>query len=119
MKTRLVAATAILFAAAPLVLVSMPADGATRHLPHTRCPVFPADNWWHADISALPVNSRSDQWLAHMSPDARLHPDFGPSYGEAPVDYGIPVTVVSGKHPKVAVTFGYAAESDKLRYPLG
>jgi hypothetical protein len=119
MRTRLVAATAILFAAAPLVLVSLPADGATRHLPHTRCPVFPADNWWHADISALPVNARSDQWLAHMSPDTRLHPDFGPAYGEAPVDYGIPITVVSGTHAKVAVKFSYAGESDKRRYPLG
>jgi hypothetical protein len=119
MRTRLVAATAILIAAAPVGLISMPADGATRHLPHTRCPVFPADNWWHADISALPVNTRSDEWLAHMSPNTRLHPDFGPAFGEAPVDYGLPITVVSGTHAKVKVSFGYAGESDKLGYPLG
>jgi hypothetical protein len=119
MRTRLVAATAILIAAAPVALISMPADGATRHLPHTRCPVFPADNWWHADISALPVNTRSDEWLAHMSPNTRLHPDFGPAFGAAPVDYGLPITVVSGTHAKVKVSFGYAGESDKLGYPLG
>ena len=41
-------------------------------------------------------------WLSHMSPTRRLHPDFGPSYGEQPVPYGIPVTVVGGEHPKVA-----------------
>ena len=35
---------------------------------------------------------------SHMSPDPRLHPDFGPSYGEQPVPYGIPVTVVGGDH---------------------
>lgn len=119
MRTRLVAATAVLLAAGPVALVSVPADGATRHLPHTSCPVFPADNFWHADISSLPVNARSDQWLSHMSPDTQLHPDFGPSFGEAPVDYGIPITVVGGKHAKVHVGFSYASESDKLLYPLG
>jgi hypothetical protein len=119
MRTRLVAAAAVLLAAGPVTLVSAPADGATRHLPHTLCPVFPADNYWHADISSLPVNARSDEWLAHMSPGSLLHPDFGPSFGEAPVDYGIPITVVGGTHAKVAVHFSYAGESDKLLYPLG
>jgi hypothetical protein len=119
MRTQLVAAAAIVLAAGPIALGSVPADGATRHVPHTRCPLFPADNWWHADISTLPVNTRSDQWISHMSPDSRLHPDFGPSFGAAPVDYGIPVTVVSGRHAKVHVRFGYAGESDPLRYPLG
>ena len=52
----------------PVALVSSPADGATRHLPGTDCPVFPADNYWHADVSELPVHARSDQWLSHMSP---------------------------------------------------
>jgi hypothetical protein len=54
-----------------------------------------------------------------MSPTRRLHPDFGPSYGEQPVPYGIPVTVVAGDHPKVDVTFDYADESDDVGYPLG
>jgi hypothetical protein len=119
MRTRLVAATAVLLAAGPVMLISLPADGATRSLPHTRCPVFPADSYWHADVSALPVNARSDQWLAHMSPDALLHPDFGPAFGAAPVDYGIPITVVGGTHAKVHVHFSFAGESDRLLYPLG
>mgnify|MGYP000574849307 CR=1 FL=1 len=95
------------------------AGAAGRTFPGTRCPVFPATSFWHADVSGLPVHARSDQWLSRMSPDRRLHPDFGPSYGAQPVPYGIPVTVVDGDHPKVRVRFGYADESDRVRYPLG
>jgi hypothetical protein len=81
--------------------------------------VFPANSYWHADVSGLPVHARSDQWMSNMSADRDLHPDFGPSYGEQPVPYGIPITVVKGTHRKVRVSFGYADESDKVRYPLG
>ncbi len=88
-------------------------------IPGTTCAPFPADSWWHADISALPLHARSAAWLSHMSPTAKLHPDFGPSYGEIPVPYGIPITVVTGTHPRVPVTFSYASQSDKVRYPLG
>lgn len=95
------------------------AEGAGRTLPGTDCPVFPADSHWHADVSRLPVHPRSEQWLARMSSDRDLHPDFGPSFGAQPVPYGIPVTVVDGDHPKVRVRFDYAAESDRVRYPLG
>ena len=62
---------------------------AERPVAGTSCSVFPADNWWHADVSGLPVHARSRQWLSHMSTDRDLHPDFGPSYGDGP-DYGIP-----------------------------
>ncbi|MBA2952957.1 hypothetical protein GON03_23300 [Nocardioides sp. MAH-18] len=82
------------------------------------CPVFPADSWWHADVSSLPVHARSRQWLSHMSTDRDLHPDFGPSYGDGP-NYGIPVTVVRPGHRKVRVRFDYADESDRVRYPVG
>lgn len=87
-------------------------------LPGTTCPVFPADNYWHADVRKLPVHKRSKQWLSHMSASGRnLHPDFGPAYGEQPVPYGIPVTIVDGA-PKVRVGFDYASESDRVGYPL-
>ncbi|MDQ4084322.1 MAG: hypothetical protein M3165_00740 [Actinomycetota bacterium] len=69
-------------------------------------------------MRGLPVHRRSRDWLSHMSTDRNLHPDFGPSYGAGP-DYGIPVTVVSGAHRTVPVTFTYASESDRVRYPLG
>ena len=106
---------------------SSPAAGAGRHLPRTDCPVFPGDSYWHADVSGLPVHPRSGQWLASMSSDRNLHPDFGSAYhpdfgsafGAQPVPYGIPITVVDGSHPTVRVSFEYADESDRVRYPLG
>ena len=115
-------AATVLSTLAGVVAVGSPAGGAVAGpslLPGTHCQVFPADNWWHADVSGLPVDAHSDAWLSHMSTDRRLHPDFGPSYGEQPVPYGIPVTVVKDTHPTVRVSFLYADESNRVRYPLG
>jgi len=84
----------------------------------THCSEFPADNWWHADVSQLPVHAKSSAWLSHMDTDIDLHPDFGPSFGDGP-NYGIPITVVGKKHHKVKVSFDYSSESDHVRYPLG
>ncbi len=114
-----VVATAALGATAT---TAHPSD-ATRtegepHSTSSSCPAFPADNYWHADVSTLPVHDRSDDWLSHMSPTSDLHPDFGPSSERGP-DYGIPVTTVDGSHRKVRVHFRYAGESDPVRYPLG
>ena len=91
---------------------------APRPIGGTACTAFPADNWWHADVSHLPVHPRSSAWLAHMSTGVDLHPDFGPSFGDRP-NYGIPITVVGSSHLKVRVRFDYASESDRVRYPLG
>ena len=95
------------------------AQAASRPIPGTSCPNFPANSWWHADVSKLPVLARSAQWMARMSPSRKLHPDFGPSFGEQPAPYGIPITVVGSAHPKVQVRFDYADESDQVPYPLG
>jgi hypothetical protein len=100
-------------------LATAPAFAANRPVPGTTCPTFPSNSWWHADVSKLPVHPRSKQWMSHMSPTRMLHPDFGPSYGEQPVPYGIPITVVAGTHAKVPVHFTYAGESDRVRYPFG
>jgi len=108
--------------AAAVAICLLALAGATRAdnvLPGTDCPVFPSNSWWHADVSGLPAHPRSGQWMARMSPDRNLHPDFGPSYGEQPAPYGIPFTVVTNDHPKVRVRFDYASESDRIRYPLG
>jgi hypothetical protein len=117
-----VAVLAAVVAGVPLVLVSTTADAATstaHHLPGTTCTAFPSDNWWHADVSKLPVDTRSKAWMSHMSSGSRLHPDFGPSYGAQPVPYGIPITYVAGTHGKVSVLFQYSSESDHVKYPLG
>ncbi|WP_370246595.1 hypothetical protein [Nocardioides sp.] len=94
------------------------AGAPTTGVPVGGCAVLPADDWWHADVSALPVHARSAAWLARMSPGAMLHPDFGRKPGPG-ADYGIPITVVDADHPRVPVRFGYAEESDRVRYPLG
>src|SRR5436190_1869577 len=113
-------ALAMLAAVAPVLLTTVPAGAAVRALPGTNgCTAFPANNWWHADVSKLPVHTRSKQWLSHMSPTSRLHPDFGPSYGAQPVPYGIPWTIVTNSHATHRVHFTYASESDDVRYPLG
>lgn len=98
------------------VRVSAPAASAT--ILGTPCRAFAASTYWHAAVDRLPVHARSAQWLSHMSPSRRLHPDFGPSYGEQSVPYGIPITVSDPGDPKVFVTFDYAEESDAGPYPL-
>ena len=121
-------AAAVASAALILGLLSGVAAGSTapdaggavaRPVAGGACPDFPADNWWHADVRRLPVHARSDAWLRHMSPGSRLHPDFGDAFGAQPVPYGIPITVIGAGHDKVRVRFRYAAESDRVRYPLG
>jgi hypothetical protein len=88
-----------------------------RPLPGTDCPVFPDNNYWHARVDSLPVGAASARWLANMHPSSDLHPDFGPSFGEQEVPYGIPITIVHGS-PRVPVQFEYADESDRVPYPL-
>jgi hypothetical protein len=107
--------------------VGLPTSGASADLrpvvaperPVSGCHVFPSTNYWNTDISALPEHPRSDAWMKHMSPRSNLHPDFGRAYGEQPVPYGIPITVVGAGHRRVDVRFQYARESDRVRYPLG
>jgi hypothetical protein len=92
---------------------------AAGRVPGTSCPAFPANNYWNTRIDRLPVAARSRAWVAAIGTGQELHPDFGPSYGEQSVPYGIGVTVVDADHPDVAVDFDYADESDQVRYPLG
>jgi len=109
------AAVAIATTALPVAANGVTAAGPS--LPGTSCPVFPANNYWHARVDRLPVNPASERWMANMHSSVDLHPDFGPSFGEQDVPYGIPITIVHGA-PRVAVTFDYADESDRVPYPL-
>ena len=80
------------------------------------CPVFPADNAWNTDISAYPVDPRSDAYVASINAggDEYLHADFG-----SDPDYGIPFAVVDQKQPFVPITFiEYGDESDPGPYPI-
>jgi len=110
----MIAATAAIFA------VSMPGRQAVAGtVTGTACPNFPDNSWWRADVSNLPVHARSAQWMDRMQQERNLHPDFGDSFGEQPVPYGIPITIVDSSHAKVRVRFFYDTQSDRIRYPLG
>ncbi len=81
------------------------------------CPIFPADNVWHADVSRAPVLANSAALVAGIGTASPVHADFGSGlYQGAPI--GIPVTTVSAAQTKVKVTFEYASESDTGPYPI-
>ena len=81
------------------------------------CPDFPADSYWHADVSALPVHPRSAAYVASMGLDTNVHPDFGSgTWDGGPI--GIPYTVADASTPRVAVSFEYDGESDPGPYPI-
>ncbi len=86
-------------------------------LPNSGCAVLPADNVWHANVSALPVDPNSATYIASIGATAPLHPDFGSgTYGGGPI--GIPYNVVPSSQPLVPVHFTYASESDPGPYPI-
>ena len=77
--------------------------------------VFLTSNWWNADVSAVPVDSRSGALIDFISGRTatnrtlvqHLHPDFGPP------PYGFPYVVVASDQPRVPLTFvAYGSESD-------
>jgi hypothetical protein len=81
------------------------------------CPMTPADSFWHADVSALPVHAQSSAWIASVGATAGLKADFGAGlWNGGPI--GIPYTTVPGTQPRVPVSFDYADESDPGPYPV-
>ena len=88
-------------------------------LPDVPCQVFPSDNVWNRDISALTVHPLSDAYIASIGSDMPLHLDFGAGR-YASLTIGIPYTVVPATQPLLAVKFttNYADESDPGPYPV-
>ena len=81
------------------------------------CPLFPADNIWNRDISTLPVQPNSANFVASIGPTGHVHADFGSGlYNGGPI--GIPYIVVPGNQPAVPVSFTYNGESDPGPYPI-
>ena len=81
------------------------------------CPIFPADNPWNQDVSALPVHARSNAYIDSIGRTDRVHPDFGTEWEGAPI--GIPYVVVGASQPKVPIRFtAYGDESDEGPYPV-
>jgi hypothetical protein len=82
-----------------------------------RCPVFPRSSHWNRKVDKLPVHPRSGPIVASIGRTAHLHPDFGSGrYNGAPI--GIPYKTVSRRQHRVRVSFQYADESDRKRYPI-
>ncbi len=91
--------------------IAMPFPGAAG------CPTFPANSFWHADVSRLPVHAQSSTWVASVGPTAKLKADFGSgTWDGGPI--GIPFTTVAGTQARVPVSFDYADESDPGPYPV-
>ncbi len=81
------------------------------------CSVFPADNVWNRRVDRLPVAADSATLVASIGLDEHVHADFGSGLWEGgPI--GIPVTVVDRRTARSRVTFEYAGESDRVRYPI-
>src|SRR5438132_5217462 len=81
-----------------------PTPGAKRLPDAPNCPLFPANSYWDADVSRLPVDSRSSTWVASAGAGSPLHADFGSgTYNGGPI--GIPYVTVPGDQPRVAITF--------------
>jgi hypothetical protein len=104
---------------AALVLIAAFAAAAIAQpkVKTTKCTVFPADNPWNQRVDQLPVASDSNALVRSIGSDANAHADFGSGkWDGGPI--GIPYVVVSRKQKKVRVSFDYADESDRVRYPV-
>lgn len=115
-----VALVALAIMTLPAALPDSTAASASTPLPGVpTCPMLPADNILNTDISTMPLHPQSEAWKSNMNTAARdLHPDFGPSYGDISIPYGMPYEVVDSSRPKIPIDFYYASDSDPGPYPL-
>jgi hypothetical protein len=79
--------------------------------------VFPSSSHWNLPVDRLPVHPRSDAIVRSIGADRTMHADFGSGLWEGgPI--GIPFTTVGKRTKRVPVSFEYASESDRGRYPI-
>ena len=103
--------------AAGALLAGSASASALRVPAAPRCPVFPASSAWNQRVDTLPVAADSAQLIQAIGLSSGLHADFGSGlYEGRPI--GIPFDVVSSRTPRSRVSFEYADESDKVRYPI-
>lgn len=85
--------------------------------PLSSCDIFPADNYWNADVSDLPVLARSDDYVRSIGRNVGLKADFGSGLWDGgPI--GIPYMLEDSSTRRVNVSFRYADESDPGPYPV-
>src|SRR4051794_2657959 len=82
-----------------------------------QCPLPPAGFTFAQRVDRLPVAPDSDRIVASIGRDSAAHADFG-SGRYAGSAIGIPFDVVSRRTPRSRVSFQYASESDRVRYPI-
>src|SRR6185295_13525827 len=101
--------------ASPTATATATSGGGTSTTMLGGCPVFPADNAWNQDVSRLPVNANSANYIASINAGrTTLHPDFGSNPA-----YGIPFVIVPQGQPMVPITFtAYGDKSDPGPYPV-
>ena len=81
------------------------------------CPLFPADFSTNQRVDTLPVAPDSAAIVRSIGLDGSIHADFGSGLWDGgPI--GIPYDVVSRHTKRSKVRFDYAAESDRVRYPI-
>ena len=82
---------------------------------------FPADNIWNRRVDDLPVDGRSNQYIAAIGASKTLHADFGsgvwPPGSNSPI--GIPFVDVTSSQPKVEIIYtAWGNESDPGPFPI-
>jgi hypothetical protein len=104
-------------AAAGALLLGGSTAHALRVPGAAKCPIFPATNAWNQRVDSLPVASNSAQLIESIGVGAGVHADFGSGLWDGgPI--GIPFDVVASRTPRLHVSFEYADESDRVRYPI-
>ncbi len=115
-RRRVLRAAPVAAAAAAVSLIST-SCAVFVGIPGVGCALTPANSFWRADVSALPVHSSSTTWINSIGPTRGAKADFGAGLWDGgPI--GIPYDVVSGTAAKQRLTFDYAEDSDDVPYPI-
>jgi hypothetical protein len=104
---------------AALACGALAVNAASAHkLPKApKCPILPKGNHFNKRVDKLPIASNSATLIASIGIDENVHADFGSgTYNGGPI--GIPYTVVKRSQKRVPLSFDYADESNKGRYPI-
>ena len=108
---------ALLFPLLVAAIALVPASQGSPLPKAPACPVFPANNHWNLRVDRLPPHSNSSAIVRSIGLGETMHADFGSGrYDGGPI--GIPFVTVGARQPRVPVSFEYADESDRGRYPI-
>jgi hypothetical protein len=79
---------------------------------------FPSNNLWNTNISAMPVDPNSNNYINYIGASSPLHPDFGSGLYQGQT-IGIPYQIEADTQPLVTIKLGeYASQSDPGPMPI-